>query len=174
MSAIRVSCWRRSALRVLVRGSPRGHHFDNSPWFTPVHRNASQCIPEKLVSRRRTRTVSYSRAICGNAAQCGDGVISRLPRLGSRVRIPSPAPNFQEYHRVRLVPSDGLPFCILVSPPCRHRLRNPAECAREIRGSVTKVEFPANFARQYSGLAQHVQNGRQASREAAAPLQLFS
>ena len=34
---------------------------------------------------------------------CFDGAISRLPRLGSRVRIPSPAPNFQ------ILQSHGIP-----------------------------------------------------------------
>ena len=63
--------------------------------FTVVRASSCQCAAvqdPQFSGRRRARTLAYSSAIRGNLAQCSDNVISRLPRLGSRVRIPSPAP----------------------------------------------------------------------------------
>jgi hypothetical protein len=61
--------------------------------FSPVHFRHG---PGSSTSRgiRRTRAYYGEMTTC-----CGDTAISALPRLGSRVRIPSPAPNFPNVKR---------------------------------------------------------------------------
>ena len=71
---------------------PRGHHFYVSRRFTPLHCGTPRRIRQIIPTLLRTRTLRDSQALRGSLAQCGDVVVFRLPRLGSRVRIPLPAP----------------------------------------------------------------------------------
>jgi hypothetical protein len=55
--------------------------------FTAVH------CQHRPGGRRRVSNVAYFSEFLWNAAYTSSTAISRLPKLGSRVRIPSPAPN---------------------------------------------------------------------------------
>jgi hypothetical protein len=75
--------------------SPRGYHFVGSPYSTAVHRSMTQFRYHNLARARYNSSLAYSSGIGDIADEYVDDVIHRLPRLGSSVRIASPAPVFQ-------------------------------------------------------------------------------
>ena len=70
-----------------------------SPASTPLHSVELQFTGFHEGARRPstpgTCNSAYPRVVPFTRIDCRDSSIPRLPRLGSRVRIPSPAPNFR-------------------------------------------------------------------------------
>jgi hypothetical protein len=74
----------RVTARLLLPSSERVHWSSRA--YTPVHN------PKLPLRRSRLRTLAYSDEFPWTLVNCVDVVISALPRSGSGVRIPSPAP----------------------------------------------------------------------------------
>ena len=77
--------------------SLRGHSLWISRGFRPVRSSTSRFDFSVIRMPGGTRTLAYSSASSCPLSNPFNGVISRLPRLGSGVRIASPAPNFQTF-----------------------------------------------------------------------------
>jgi hypothetical protein len=95
--------WRIAASRCLTLGAASSLRAPLAvtarlllPSSTPVHDIAlgSSGVHYRTTSRPylETRNRAHSEKLFWNATENRDAAMSRLPRLGSRVRIPSPAP----------------------------------------------------------------------------------